>query len=282
MLKNVAGQNITALLLDTAGAAVTTGTTTVYVTGDAGTQASMGTATHEGNGVWSIDVTQAESNYDDIGFTWVNAGAVTVHQHVFTDKSYDRIGATGSGLTSLATAAALATVDTVVDGIQTDLSNGTDGLGAIKADTAAILVDTAEIGAAGAGLTALSTQASVDTIDANVDAILVDTGTTLNDAIAAIAADQKPKVNTALNNIPVYMVLATDNKTPATGLTPTVTISQDGGAFGAIDASSSIAEVGSGWYRLNLAAADMNAAVIYINVTGTGANPVPLTISTVD
>ena len=62
----------------------------------------------------------------------------------------------------LATAAALATVDTVVDGIQTDLSNGTDGLGAIKADTAAILVDTAVIGAAGAGLTAIPWNASWD------------------------------------------------------------------------------------------------------------------------
>jgi len=38
--------------------------------------------------------------------------------------------------------APLDTIDTVVDGIQADLSNGTDGLGAIKADTAAILVDT--------------------------------------------------------------------------------------------------------------------------------------------
>lgn len=36
-----------------------------------------------------------------------------------------------------------------------DLANGTDGLGAIKSDTAAILLDTAEIGAAGAGLTDL-------------------------------------------------------------------------------------------------------------------------------
>jgi len=33
---------------------------------------------------------------------------------------------------AVATATALATVDTVVDGIQTDLSNGTDGLGALK------------------------------------------------------------------------------------------------------------------------------------------------------
>lgn len=34
-----------------------------------------------------------------------------------------------------------------------DLANGTDGLGAIKAETSAILTDTAEIGTAGAGLT---------------------------------------------------------------------------------------------------------------------------------
>jgi hypothetical protein len=37
------------------------------------------------------------------------------------------------------------TVDTVVDGIQTDLDNGTDGLGAIKAETALILADTNEL-----------------------------------------------------------------------------------------------------------------------------------------
>jgi hypothetical protein len=59
---------------------------------------------------------------------------------------------TGAGLTSLATAAALATVDGIVD---------------------AILVDTAEIGAAGAGLTALASQASVNTVDTVVDAIKV-------------------------------------------------------------------------------------------------------------
>lgn len=39
----------------------------------------------------------------------------------------------------------LATVDTVVDGIQTDLDNGTDGLGAIKAETALIVADTNEL-----------------------------------------------------------------------------------------------------------------------------------------
>lgn len=42
MRKNVSGQAISANLLSkTDGSAVTTGTTTVYVTGDAGTQVSL-------------------------------------------------------------------------------------------------------------------------------------------------------------------------------------------------------------------------------------------------
>jgi hypothetical protein len=45
-----------------------------------------------------------------------------------------------------------------------DLANGTDGLGAIKADTAAILIDTGT-----------TLDVKIDTIDATVDAILVDT-----------------------------------------------------------------------------------------------------------
>lgn len=70
--------------------------------------------------------------------TYGNASA----QHAFdldaastaqTGDSFVRIGATGSGLTSLASATDLATVDTVADGIQADLSNGTDGLSALKA-----------------------------------------------------------------------------------------------------------------------------------------------------
>jgi hypothetical protein len=59
-------------------------------------------------------------------------------------------------LATLATAANLATVDTVVDGIQTDLDNATDGLGAIKAT-----IDLA------------ATAAALATVDTVVDAIKV-------------------------------------------------------------------------------------------------------------
>jgi hypothetical protein len=55
----------------------------------------------------------------------------------------------------------------------------TSAISSIDSVTSAILIDTAQIGVAGAGLTDLATQASVNTIDSNVDAILVDTGTTI-------------------------------------------------------------------------------------------------------
>ena len=58
-------------------------------------------------------------------------------------------------LTPIAKAADLTTVDTVVDGIQTDLDNGTDGLGALKALLDTIEGQTDDIGVAGAGLTAV-------------------------------------------------------------------------------------------------------------------------------
>ena len=82
-----------------------------------------------------------------------------------------------------------------IDAILTDTGTTLDAaIATIDANVDAILLDTAEIGAAGAGLTALATQASVNTIDSNVDAILVDTGTTLpgllgTPAGASVSAD---------------------------------------------------------------------------------------------
>lgn len=105
------------------------------------------------------------------------------------------------GTDSAATAAALTThdgkldtADTAVDGIQTDLSNATDGLGALKAlidanqtdltnieskiDTADTVVDGIQTDLSNAtdGLGAL--KALIDTVDGVADAILDDTGTT--------------------------------------------------------------------------------------------------------
>lgn len=86
MHKNAAGQSISAALISkTDGSPVTTGTTTVYVTGDNGTQAAGGgTVAHKGNGEWSYAPTQAETNYDKITFTFVNSSAVLVAVNVST------------------------------------------------------------------------------------------------------------------------------------------------------------------------------------------------------
>lgn len=66
-----------------------------------------------------------------------------------------------------------------------DLANGTDGLGAIKADSAAILVDTADMQPRVVAIeidTSTTLDGKIDTIDTNVDSLLVDT------------ADMQPRV----------------------------------------------------------------------------------------
>jgi hypothetical protein len=79
MLKNTAGQYVGFHLISaTDGSDVTSGSPTVYVTGDGGTQATgSGTSTHEGNGQWSYAPTQAETNYNHVMFSMSISGAVT-------------------------------------------------------------------------------------------------------------------------------------------------------------------------------------------------------------
>ena len=91
----------------------------------------------------------------------------------------------------------IATLDAVVDTVKADTAAilvdtadmqpklGTPAAD-LAADVAAVKVDTAEIGAAGAGLTALATAANLATVDTNVDAILVDTGTTIPATLTAL------------------------------------------------------------------------------------------------
>lgn len=84
---------------------------------------------------------------------------------------------------ALATAANLAIVDTVVD---------------------SILVDTAEIGIAGAGLTALASQSSVNTIDGIVDDILVDTGTSIPATLSTLSTQSSVNtIDTVVDSIKI-------------------------------------------------------------------------------
>jgi hypothetical protein len=88
MKKNVAGQKIGAEMVNATTGAAFTGTVTVSVTGDAGTQATgsvgSGTCAHEGNGYHTYAPAQAETNYDLVAFTFTGTGAIPVSVQVFT------------------------------------------------------------------------------------------------------------------------------------------------------------------------------------------------------
>jgi hypothetical protein len=69
------------------------------------------------------------------------------------------------------------------------------------------------------------------------------------------------------------MVSSTDHVTPVTGLSPTVTISKNGGAFGS--PSGAVSEIANGWYAIAGNASDRDTlGELLIHATGTGADPV--------
>lgn len=80
-----------------------------------------------------------------------------------------------------------------------------------------------------------------------------------------------PTKNVALANIPFYLVLAADHVSPATGVTPTMQISVDGGVFGAC--TNSAVEVGNGLYTINLTQAEMNHDVVVVKATSATTDP---------
>lgn len=83
MIRNVAGQTISAVVLDLDGAPVTSGVSAT-VTGDGGAQgAGAGTVTHEGGGEWSYAPTQAETNFTQVTFKFSAASAIPVLMQIY-------------------------------------------------------------------------------------------------------------------------------------------------------------------------------------------------------
>jgi hypothetical protein len=179
------------------------------------------------------------------------------------------------GTDSAATAANLATVDTNVDAILVDTGTtipaSISGLndvaatdivssGAITTSGGAVstvtTVGTTTTNTDMRGTDSAATAANLATVDTNVDAILVDTSTTLPGLIDDLAI----KKNTAFSNFEFLMVLTSDHVTPATGKTVTGQRSIDGGAFAGV--TGTIAEVSNGIYQFDALAADTNGDVI--------------------
>lgn len=102
MKKNVASQVVGCQMNSATDGSAFSGTVTVYVTGDAGTQAlgsvGSGVCTHEGNGFHTYAPAQAETNYDHVAFTFIGSGAIPSTVQIYTSfpqtgDSYARIGA---------------------------------------------------------------------------------------------------------------------------------------------------------------------------------------------
>src|SRR5262249_227725 len=93
-----------------------------------------------------------------------------------------------------------------------------------------------------------------------------------------IAGDLRIRKNTALAAFPFRMTDSADHVSPKTGLTVTGQVSKDGGAFAHLP--NAISEIGSGWYKVDLAAADVNADTVALKFTATGADQLDVTIAT--
>lgn len=146
MKKNVASQKIGCQMVSATDGSAFTGSVTVSVTGDAGTQATgsvgSGACAHEGNGYHTYAPAQAETNYDLIAFTFTGTGAIPATVQVFTSfpqtvdnatnisaiKAVTDLLPNAGALTSLATAANLATLTGYVDTEVAAIKAKTDSL----------------------------------------------------------------------------------------------------------------------------------------------------------
>lgn len=84
--------------------------------------------------------------------------------------------------------------------------------------------------------------------------------------------------NQAFSAFEFEMVLSSDHVSPATGKTVTVQRSIDGGAYG--NSTNAAAEVGSGTYKVDLSAADLNGNMITLKMTAAGCDTTKIGIVT--
>lgn len=210
--KNTAVTGFTVgLVSSTDGSDITTGTPVGYYTLDGGTQTAIGdvTPTHEGNGQWSFDLTAAEMNGDIVGLAFTHTSAITAHFTIKTEATLV------SDLNDLSAAQVNAECDTAL----ADYDGPTNAEMVARTLAAADYFDPATDTVANVttvattttntdmvDVSALATSAALATVDSNVDAVLVDTGTTIPAQITALN-DFDPAVDT------VALVTTTTNVT---------------------------------------------------------------------
>ena len=173
MKKNVAGQKVGCQMVSASDGSAFTGSVTVAVTIDAGTQATgsvgSGACAHEGNGYHTYAPAQAETNGDLLAFTFIGTGAIPATVQIYpgfpqTVDNATNISAIKTVTDAIPNGGALTTIsgkiDTIDDFIDTEVA-------AIKAKTDNIPSDPADASDVAAAIAAVS--AKIDTVDDFLD-----------------------------------------------------------------------------------------------------------------
>ncbi|QDU82664.1 hypothetical protein Pla110_44250 [Polystyrenella longa] len=139
--KNTAFYCSAELISKTDGSPVETGTTTVYVRQDNGSQAtSTNSATHKGNGEWEVLLTAAEMNGNVVNAVFVNSSAVNTKLLIETTTNttadlattlVDVLADTGTDIP----AAIAALNDISAEDVRTEIDSNSTQLALILADT---------------------------------------------------------------------------------------------------------------------------------------------------
>lgn len=140
MLKNVAGQSIGAELVSASDGSAFTGSVTVSVTVDRGTQATgsvgSGACAHEGLGFHSYGPAQAETNGDHIAFTFTGTGAIPVTVQIYTQI----VQPTAAEIADAVSTEIATTITNVAD-LVTDLTTANIGIASIESSLGDALPD---------------------------------------------------------------------------------------------------------------------------------------------
>jgi len=207
MKKNVASQVIGAQMINSTTGAAFTGSVTVAVLGDGGTQATgsvgAGACAHEGNGFHTYAPAQAETNYDHIAFTFIGTGAIPASVQIYpsfpqTGDNFSRIGAPAGASVSADIAAAK--VDTAAIKAKTDFlpsvtAGGTGGV-FIAGTNAATSITTA--------LTANITgnlSGSVGSVTGNVGGNVVGTVASVTGAVGSVTGNLGGNVTGSVGSV---------------------------------------------------------------------------------
>ena len=218
----------------------------------------------------------APTNFGDLAIT-VTTGQVTVGTNndktgYTVDTVNDKTGYSISGTkTTLDALNDIAATDIVSGGAINTTGGAVDNVTTVATTT----TNTDMRGTDSAALASTIGSPAGASVSADIASVKNDTSVVIPDIVDDLAI----KRNTDFSNFEFLMVLTSDGRTPATGLTVTGERSINGGPFASV--SGTIAEVSNGIYQFDALAADTNGDVITWRFSAATADDTFITFKTV-